>query len=110
MIRTPFAATFAASLALAAATGAWAQSPSPSPSLQVSTLAATCANCHGTQGHAVAGSPLPQLAGMPREAMLQSLMAFRSGARPATIMGQLSKGYSEAQLEQVADYFARQPR
>src|SRR6476661_7080813 len=93
-------------LGLAIAQGAWAQSPS----LQVATLAATCANCHGTQGHPVAGSPLPALAGMPRDTLLESLRAFRSGARPATIMGQPSKGYSEAQREQVADYFARQPR
>jgi sulfide dehydrogenase cytochrome subunit len=106
MIRSLFAATSIATVAFSAATAASAQ---PS-SLQVATLAATCAGCHGTQGHPVAGSPLPALAGMPRDVMLQRLRDFRSGASPATIMGQLSKGYTEAQLEQVADYFARQPR
>lgn len=99
-------AALLATMSLAMAQAATAQ---PS-SLQVAALAATCANCHGTQGHPVAGSPLPALAGMPRDAMLERLRAFRSGATPATIMGQLSKGYTEAQLEQVADYFARQPR
>ncbi|MBA2963584.1 MULTISPECIES: c-type cytochrome [Ramlibacter] len=101
--RPRFAASLAA-LVLAAAP-AWG-----SPPLQVATLAATCANCHGTQGRAVAGSPLPTLAGMPSDAMLAQLRAFRAGTRPSTIMAQLSKGYSEAQLEQVAEYFARQPR
>jgi sulfide dehydrogenase cytochrome subunit len=106
MIRSLFAATSIATVAFSPATAASAQTPS----LQVATLAATCASCHGTQGHPVAGSPLPPLAGMPRDVMLQRLRDFRSGARPATIMGQLSKGFTEAQLEQVADYFARQPR
>ena len=77
--------------------------------LQVAVIAATCANCHGTQGRPV-GSALPALAGMPREHMLEQLRQFKSGARPATIMHQLSKGYSDAQLEQIAGYFARQPR
>lgn len=78
-------------------------------SLQAAGLAATCANCHGTQGKGV-GSALPTLAGMDREAMLQQLRAFRSGARPATIMHQLTKGYTEAQLEQIATYLSRQPK
>ncbi len=78
-------------------------------SLQIAGLAATCANCHGTQGRTV-GDALPPLAGMNREAMLEQLRAFRSGARPATIMHQLTKGYSEAQLERIATYFSRQPR
>jgi cytochrome c553 len=42
--------------------------------------------------------------------MLEQLRAFRSGARPATIMHQLTKGYSDAQLEQIATYFSRQSR
>ena len=77
--------------------------------LQAAGLAATCANCHGTQGK-VTGSALPPLAGMNRDAMLEQLRAFRSGARPATIMHQLTKGYSDAQLEQIATYFSRQSR
>ena len=77
--------------------------------LQVAGLAATCANCHGTQGRTV-GNALPTLAGMDKDAMLQQLRAFRSGARPATIMHQLAKGYSESQLEQIATYFSRQAK
>ena len=75
--------------------------------LQAAALAATCANCHGTQGR-TQGSALPALAGMPKDAMLAQLRAFRTGARSATIMHQLAKGYSEAQLEQIAGYFAAQ--
>ena len=75
--------------------------------LRTAGLAATCANCHGTQGKAV-GSALPALAGMNKDHMLTQLKAFKSGARPATIMHQLTKGYSDAQLEQIATYFASQ--
>lgn len=78
--------------------------------LYVRSLAATCANCHGTQGKAVEGSSVVTLAGMPKEQMVTQLKAFKSGARPATIMHQLSKGYSDAQIEQIATYFAAQKK
>lgn len=78
--------------------------------LYVKSLAATCANCHGTDGKAVSGSSVPTLAGMPRDYIVAQLKAFKDGSRPATIMHQLSKGYSEAQIEQIASYFAAQKK
>ena len=78
--------------------------------LYVKSLAATCANCHGTDGKAVNGSSVPTLAGMPRDYIVAQLKAFKDGSRPATIMHQLSKGYSEAQIEQIASYFAAQKK
>jgi len=36
------------------------------------------------------------------------MKAFKSGARPATVMHQLAKGYSDAQIEVIAAYFAAQ--
>lgn len=71
-------------------------------------LAATCANCHGTNGKAVAGSGMGSLAGENKANMLQKLTDFRNGDRPSTIMQQIAKGYSEAQLTLIADYFAAQ--
>ncbi|MYN10064.1 c-type cytochrome [Pseudoduganella aquatica] len=70
-------------------------------------LAATCTGCHGTNG-ATTGTALPPLAGQSREALLTSLQAFKSGARPATVMTQIAKGYSEEQLAMLAAYFAAQ--
>ena|SRR6218665_2383618 len=78
--------------------------------LRVKALAATCANCHGTNGRAVEGSAVPGLAGMPAAYLVEQMKAFKSGARQATVMHQLAKGYSEAQIEQIAAYFAAQPR
>ena len=76
--------------------------------LYVKGLAATCANCHGTQGRAAPGASVPGLAGRSKEELVGLMTAFRTGARPATVMHQLSKGYSDAQIEQIAAYFASQ--
>jgi cytochrome c553 len=70
------------------------------------SLAATCANCHGTDGRA-RGEMVP-LAGRPAEQLLTMLSAYRSGALPATIMHQIAKGYTETQLQLIAGHFAAQ--
>lgn len=78
--------------------------------LRLQALAATCASCHGSQGHAVDAATVPGLAGQPAPYLVEQLKNFRSGARPATVMHQLAKGYSEAQIEQLAAYFAAQAK
>jgi sulfide dehydrogenase cytochrome subunit len=70
-------------------------------------LVATCAACHGTDG-AGAGNALPVLAGQPKDALVASMRAFKTGARPATIMHQISKGYTDAQIEEIALYLSKQ--
>ncbi|MBT0961192.1 c-type cytochrome [Denitromonas iodatirespirans] len=70
------------------------------------SLAATCANCHGTNGHSAGGTE--SLAGVPRDTLLRKLEAFRSGEKPATIMHQIARGYTPEQLAQIATYFAAQ--
>jgi cytochrome c553 len=70
-------------------------------------LAATCANCHGTNGQA--RGEMKSLAGLPADRTVAMLAAFKSGALPATIMQQIAKGYSDEQIKLVADYFAAQP-
>jgi cytochrome c553 len=69
-------------------------------------LAAACANCHGTDGRSL--GVVPSLAGQSKANLLQTLREFRDGKKPATIMHQISKGYSDAQLEALSDYFSRQ--
>jgi cytochrome c553 len=71
-------------------------------------LAATCANCHGTNGNAVKGGGLDSLAGIPKDKTLQKLADFKSGDKPASIMHQITKGYTEEQLDLIATYFAAQ--
>jgi cytochrome c553 len=71
-------------------------------------LAATCANCHGTNGQSVKGSGMDALAGMEKAKTLQKLADFKSGDKPASIMHQIAKGYTDEQLDLIATYFAAQ--
>lgn len=69
-------------------------------------LAATCANCHGTTGNAL--GDMKPLAGMSSEKLLALVADFKSGAQPATVMHQISKGYTDEQMKLIAGYFAAQ--
>ncbi len=93
-----------AGLALAAGP-AWCADPQP---LRNRALAASCAQCHGTDGQALPGQALVRLAGLPKDYLLAQLLAFRDGQKPATVMHQISRGYSPAQLDTLAGYFAAQ--
>jgi|SRR5688500_1441755 sulfide dehydrogenase cytochrome subunit len=73
-------------------------------------LAAPCAICHGTQGKPAPGAPLIPLAGLPQDHIATQMRAFRDGARPATVMQQIAKGYTDAQIEAIAGWFAAQKR
>lgn len=71
-------------------------------------LAATCANCHGTNGQAQPGSGLDPLAGGDKQQLLQKLGDFKSGIKPASIMHQIAKGYTDEQLDLITTWFASQ--
>jgi cytochrome c553 len=68
-------------------------------------LASTCFTCHGNDGRSVGGVP-PSLAGRNKGELLQVLKDFKDGKRPATIMHQHAKGYSDQELDLIAGYFA----
>ena len=70
-------------------------------------LAATCANCHGTDGQGVVDGGMPLINNLTSEQMLTQLKAFKSGAREGTIMPQLAKGYSDEQLETIANQLGK---
>ena len=72
-------------------------------------LAATCANCHGTDGRS-ATKEVPALAGLPKEHIASQMKAFKDGSRPATVMHQLAKGYTDAQIDAIATYLSAQKR
>ncbi|HEY1092269.1 MAG TPA: c-type cytochrome [Burkholderiaceae bacterium] len=74
--------------------------------LRTRALAATCAQCHGTDGRALPGATVPGLAGMPADYLARQMRAFQSGARAGTLMPQLAKGYDDQQIAALAAYFA----
>ena len=85
---------------------ALAQNPEAS-NLYKRGLAATCANCHGTDGKGVVDGGMPLINNLTSEQMLTQLKAFKSGAREGTIMPQLTKGYTEEQLNTIANQLGK---
>ncbi len=82
-----------------------AQSPDPHLGRN---LAATCANCHGTDGRSAGG--IASLAGTPKAQIVERMKEFKDGKRSATIMHQIAKGYSDSQIDMIAGYFAAQKK
>jgi sulfide dehydrogenase cytochrome subunit len=96
-----FAAGAVAWMAASAATGALALAQDAA---NTRALAATCANCHGTDGRSVGA--VPGLAGLDKTYLAQQMRDFKAGKRPATVMQQLAKGYTDEQIDQLAGYFS----
>jgi len=97
-------------LSVCTAAASLAQAQDASSSLAVRSLASSCAQCHGTDGRPVADSIVPALAGLPGPVLIERMAAFKAGTRPATVMAQIARGYSEAQIRELAAYFALQSR
>ena len=96
--------------ALMLATAAHAQAPAPNAQL-ARNLAATCANCHGTNGNA--RGDMKPLAGTPAERTVALMTYYKTTAQPegVTIMHQIAKGYTDEQIRLIAGFFAaQQPR
>ncbi|HXL75007.1 MAG TPA: cytochrome c [Burkholderiales bacterium] len=73
------------------------------------SLTATCASCHGTDGRSVTRE-VPALAGQPKEFLVSQMKAFQDGKRPATVMHQIAKGYTDAQIDLLAGYLSAQKK
>lgn len=92
-------------VAISLGSNAMAQAPS-AEALLARNLAATCANCHGTNGRAQ--GDMKPLAGWPADGMVAVLTAYKTGAMTGTIMHQIAKGYTDDQIRLIAQYFAAQ--
>ena len=74
----------------------------------IRTLAASCAACHGSNGNAIHGGAV--LAGMDGEKFTTSMLAFKDGSRPATVMHRHAKGLNIDEINLLAAYFSQQKR
>jgi sulfide dehydrogenase cytochrome subunit len=68
--------------------------------------ATSCSGCHPP--NARVGTPVPQLVGQPASQIVAAMTAFRAGTRPATVMDRIAKGFSEAETQAIADWYAAQ--
>jgi len=66
------------------------------------SLAATCASCHGTKGISVAGQNMPKIDQLTHEQIALAMRQYKSGERSGTIMPQIAKGYTDEQIEIIA--------
>jgi cytochrome subunit of sulfide dehydrogenase len=70
------------------------------------SIAATCANCHGTSG--VSAGVTASLAGRSKQDLVDGMREYKSGARAGTIMPQLAKGYTDKQIEAASGWLSAQ--
>lgn len=67
-------------------------------------LSNSCAGCHGTDGKSPGA--IPSINGKTAKFITQSLTEFRTGTKPSTVMGRHVKGYSDEEINLIAEYFS----
>jgi sulfide dehydrogenase cytochrome subunit len=68
--------------------------------------AAACSGCHPASTRVT--SPVPRLAGLDRAAIVRAMEDFRTGTRPATVMDRIAKGFTDAEIQAIAAWYATQ--
>lgn len=105
------AAALLAALPLAYSTHAAHAADRPPSNLQARTWAASCASCHHADTAPAAkrtAQTLPSLEGRSQAELIDTMQAFRNGTRPSTVMGQIARGYDDAQIAAIAGWLSRQ--
>ncbi len=79
-----------------------------SPAAQAAATAANvCAGCHGADGNSEA-TTFPKLAGQQKVYLLRELKDYKSGKRVSEIMAPFMASLTNAELPELAAYYARQ--
>jgi cytochrome subunit of sulfide dehydrogenase len=68
--------------------------------------AASCSGCHAASARV--DTAVPRLAGRSAAELASGMQAFKSGQKPGTVMGRIAKGFSEAEIQAIADWYAAQ--
>ncbi len=79
--------------------------PSANGIERVKILAGNCSTCHGPQGQGY--EVIPRIGGLDKDDILKLLKDFKSGEETSTIMDRHAKGYTQQEMEQLADYFSK---
>lgn len=99
ILKLSLGAVVVASALLSTSASANEQALSPQQ-LQAAVLAGGCAGCHGTDGMRDA------LNGRAAAVLERQLLSFKNDERPSTIMGRITKGFSDEEIAVIAQYFA----
>jgi cytochrome subunit of sulfide dehydrogenase len=84
------------------------ENDSPENASRTTTLAASCAACHGHQGNSLGGTPT--LAALNKEYFIQRMQGFKNGSLASTVMHHHAKGLTDDEISSLAAYFAALPR
>jgi sulfide dehydrogenase cytochrome subunit len=68
--------------------------------------AASCTGCHAAS--AKVETNVPRIAGRNPAEIVAAMEAFRSGRKSATVMDRIAKGFSEAEIRAIAEWFGAQ--
>jgi len=69
-------------------------------------LANNCAICHGTDGVS-AGPSMPTITGLGKDYFIRTMTAYQTDARASNMMKLIATGYTEEQINLVADHFSK---
>jgi len=72
--------------------------------IHTQSISSTCMSCHGPGGKSLGA--IPSIAGLERDYFVKAMKDFKSGARASSIMKRHASGYTDAEFEAMAAYFA----
>ena len=70
--------------------------------------ASSCSGCHAPA--ASSAVIVPPVNGRPAAETANQMREFKSGARPATVMGRIAKGFSDPEIDAICQWLAAQPK
>ncbi|MEW6415736.1 MAG: c-type cytochrome [Pseudomonadota bacterium] len=83
-----------------------AQAAQDAPLATGKMLGNTCAACHGTFGKSH-DEYMPSLAGIDRQQLIRAMTDYREDRRMSVVMNRIAKGYTDAEIAAIADYFSK---
>ncbi len=66
--------------------------------------ASSCLGCHPVVAD---NGPVRALSSLTAEQIMTAMQAYRSGARPATVMDRVAKGFSDEEIRAIAQWYVR---
>ncbi|MDF2114995.1 cytochrome C [Roseiarcaceae bacterium H3SJ34-1] len=94
----PLRFLLAAILMCACGHGAWAEG------LDAPAGALSCSGCHPASANVQ--TPAPGIVGRNADDLVASLLAFKNGKTPATVMDRVAKGFTDDEIRAIASWYA----